>query len=232
MQYTVVLNDARKQFTLDQDKIFPPEETVKRFHANLKKTDLDILKSTHRIDNGRLDIPVYFSTCGVDAVKIIGTKKQMGKGGTPAQAEASAGIGLAYVVPIAVGVRWFPDKKGLIMGLAVAGFGFGAMGWVKGAGAWGHLLENMGISNTFAIYGIAFLMMVVIGGMFMVMPPKGWKPEGWNPPAASDAAATGAVDFTSAQMLGTPQFYMIFFTFICGAGKNLIEDDRAGKAAV
>ncbi len=95
MQYTVVLNDAHKQFTLDQDKILPPEETVKRFHEKLKKIDLDILKSTHRIDNGRLDIPVYFSTCGVDAVNIIGTKKQMGKGGTPAQAEASAVMELA-----------------------------------------------------------------------------------------------------------------------------------------
>ncbi len=95
MQYTVELNDALKQFTLDQDKIFPPEETVKRFHEKLKNTDLDILKSTHRIDNGRLDIPVYFSTCGVDAVNIIGTKKQMGKGGTPAQAEASAVMELA-----------------------------------------------------------------------------------------------------------------------------------------
>ena len=47
-----------------------------------------------------------------------------------------AGIGLAYVVPIAVGVKWFPDKKGTITGLAVAGFGFGATIWVKLAGAW------------------------------------------------------------------------------------------------
>jgi OFA family oxalate/formate antiporter-like MFS transporter len=51
-----------------------------------------------------------------------------------------AGIGLAYVVPIAVGMRWFPDKKGMITGLAVAGFGFGAMLWVKLAGSWGHLI--------------------------------------------------------------------------------------------
>ncbi|MEA3479170.1 MAG: MFS transporter, partial [Bacteroidota bacterium] len=60
-----------------------------------------------------------------------------------------AGIGFAYVVPIAVGMRWFPDKKGMITGLAVAGFGFGAMLWVKLAGSWGHLIENMGLSSTF-----------------------------------------------------------------------------------
>ncbi len=95
MQYTVILNDAHKRFTADQDKIFPPQETVKRFHDKLTKIDLDILKSTIRIDNGRLNIPVYFSTCGVDAVNVIGTKKQMGKGGTPEQAEASALMELA-----------------------------------------------------------------------------------------------------------------------------------------
>ena len=134
-----------------------------------------------------------------------------------------AGIGLAYVVPIAVGVRWFPDKKGLIMGLAVAGFGFGAMGWVKGAGAWGHLIQNVGLSNTFAIYGIAFLLMVVIGGMFMIFPPDGWKPAGWNPPEAKDGApATGAVNFTSGEMLKTPQFFMIFLCFVAGGGAGLM----------
>jgi len=95
MNYTVTLNDAYKRFTLDQDKILPPEETVKRFKDKLKKIDLDILKRTIRIDNGRLNIPIYFSTCGEDAAAVIGTKKQMGKGGTPQQAEASAVMELA-----------------------------------------------------------------------------------------------------------------------------------------
>ncbi len=95
MPYKVTLNDAYKRYTADQDKIFTPQETVARFNDKLKKIDLDILKSTIRIDNGRLDIPVYFSTCGADAVDIIGTKKQMGKGGTPEQAEASAVMELA-----------------------------------------------------------------------------------------------------------------------------------------
>ena len=95
MKYTITLNNAYKQFTLDQDKILPPEETVKRFKTKLKKIDLDILKNTVRIDNGRLNIPIYFSTCGKDAAAVIGTKKQMGKGGTPSQAEASAVMELA-----------------------------------------------------------------------------------------------------------------------------------------
>jgi len=91
----VILKDAFKRFTFDQDKALTPEETVRRFKEKLKEVDLDILEGTRRIDNGRLDIPVYFSICGRDARETIGAKKQMGKGGTPEQAEASAVMELA-----------------------------------------------------------------------------------------------------------------------------------------
>ena len=95
MPYKIVLKDAFKGYTYDQDKILSPEETVARFKAKLKEVDLDVLKETLRIDNGRLGIPVYFSICGKDAETVIGAKKQMGKGGTPQQAEASAVMELA-----------------------------------------------------------------------------------------------------------------------------------------
>ena len=95
MSCTITLEDAYKGYTFDQDKIITPEETVGRFKNRLKKMDLDILEETVRIDNGRLDIPIYFSVCGRDAAKIIGTKKQMGKGGTPSKSEASAVMELA-----------------------------------------------------------------------------------------------------------------------------------------
>ncbi|MFC1886477.1 YcaO-like family protein [Thermodesulfobacteriota bacterium] len=91
----IVLNDAFKRFTLDQDKVMTPEETVRRFKEKLKNLDMDILERTVRIDNGRLGIPVYFSMCGKDAASVIGTKKQMGKGASTAQAEASAVMELA-----------------------------------------------------------------------------------------------------------------------------------------
>jgi len=95
MSYKVVLADAYKGYTRDLDKFITPGETVRRFKEKLKKINLDILEGTERIDNGRLDIPVYFSICGKDAEEIIGTRKQMGKGGTPHQAEASAVMELA-----------------------------------------------------------------------------------------------------------------------------------------
>ncbi len=95
MTYAIELKDAPKGYTYDQDKIMSPEETVARFKARLAGLKLDILSRTRRIDNGRLDIPVFFSECGLDAARVIGTKKQMGKGGTPSQAEASAVMELA-----------------------------------------------------------------------------------------------------------------------------------------
>ena len=95
MSIKITLKDAYKRFTLDQDKVFPPEETVRRFKQKLKKLNLDILESTVRIDNGRLDIPIFFSYCGKDARLLTGTRKQMGKGATPQQAEASAVMELA-----------------------------------------------------------------------------------------------------------------------------------------
>jgi OFA family oxalate/formate antiporter-like MFS transporter len=136
---------------------------------------------------------------------------------------AGAGLGLAYVVPIAVGMRWFPDKKGLITGLAVAGFGFGALLWVKLAGEWLQLIKIYGLSGAFAIYGVVFTMMVVLGSLVMIFPPEGWKPSGWSQSAgAGGVAAAGSVDFESRQMLATPQFYMIFLTLLFGSSAGLM----------
>ena len=133
-----------------------------------------------------------------------------------------AGIGIGYVVPIAVGMRWFPDKKGMITGLAVAGFGFGAMLWVKLAGAWGHLIADYGLSSTFTAYGVAFAVLVFIGATWMVFPPEGWLPEGYIPPETAAGNASNKQDFTSNEMLKTPQFFLIFLTFVFSAGAGLM----------
>jgi OFA family oxalate/formate antiporter-like MFS transporter len=131
-----------------------------------------------------------------------------------------AGIGLGYVVPIAVGMQWFPDKKGMITGLAVAGFGFGAMGWVKLAGAWGQLIETYGLSQTFLIYGAAFAILIVIGSIWMCSPPKGWVPEGFE--AGKPVSTKGQMNFGVSEMFRTPQFYLVFITFAVSAGAGLM----------
>ncbi|MCJ2164176.1 MULTISPECIES: OFA family MFS transporter [unclassified Pseudodesulfovibrio] len=135
---------------------------------------------------------------------------------------SGTGIGIGYVVPIAVGMRWFPDKKGMITGLAVAGFGFGAMGWVKLAGSWGHLIADYGLSTTFVVYGVIFTSLVVLGGLWMVFPPEGWVPEGYIPPettAASEAAEEG---LKGIGIIKTYQFKLIFLTFVFSAGAGLM----------
>ena len=90
MHSGIELKDCFKSYTYDQEKANSPRETIERVRARLKEIDLDILKETIRIDTGRLGIPIYISRCGSDAVQVIGTQKQMGKGGTPEQSEASA----------------------------------------------------------------------------------------------------------------------------------------------
>lgn len=145
-----------------------------------------------------------------------------------------AGIGLAYVCPIATCVKWFPDKKGLITGLAVAGFGFGALIWVKltegfkfgpvnltpgWTGLWG---AGWTVANVFLLYGILFAGLVLVASLVLVNPPAGFKPAGWNPPAPGSGAASGAVDFTAKEMVRTPQFWSLFLTFMFGATSGLM----------
>ncbi|HEY9074579.1 MAG TPA: YcaO-like family protein, partial [Desulfobaccales bacterium] len=87
---TLQLADAFKGYTYDQDKLTTPEETIRRVRERLAALNLSILAETMRIDSGRLDIPVFISLLGADARRVVPTQKQMGKGATPVQSEASA----------------------------------------------------------------------------------------------------------------------------------------------
>jgi MFS family permease len=140
-----------------------------------------------------------------------------------------AGIGLAYVVPISVCVKWFPDKKGLITGMAVAGFGFGATIWVKLAGSWfGGLLNTTsvfglpGVQSVFVIYGIALAALVLLGSFVMVNPPDNYLPSGWTPPVTENNDHEGAVEFRAHDMLRTPQFYMLWSVFMFAGVSGLM----------
>ncbi len=140
-----------------------------------------------------------------------------------------SGIGLGYVVPIAVGMRWFPDKKGLITGLAVAGFGFGATLWMTLSGKLGNLggaelIATIGLSKTFITLGIAYTILVLIGSIWMVFPPEGWKPDGWKESTtnSNDKSQSKVVELSSSEMLKTAQFYMILLTFAFGASAGLM----------
>jgi OFA family oxalate/formate antiporter-like MFS transporter len=131
-----------------------------------------------------------------------------------------AGIGLGYVCPIAACVKWFPDMKGFITGIAVAGFGAGAVIFITVGGA---LVSSSGVSVTFLVFGIIFLVSVVVGSFLLSNPPAGWKPSGWSPPAPKEGAKPAAVrDLTQGQVVCTPQFWMAWGAFVFSAGCGLM----------
>lgn len=148
---------------------------------------------------------------------------------------SGAGIGLAYVVPIATGVKWFPDKKGLVSGLAVAGFGFGAFIWIlvanppsilgfKGlisqqAGSFAYTVAN--VDAAFLIYGVAFTVLVLLGAFVMKNPPPGWKPSGWTPPPVQSGKKAN-ISLQPKEMLKTKSFYILWMMFIIGALAGLM----------
>ncbi len=116
------------------------------------------------------------------------------------------GLGLGYIVPLATLITWFPDRRGMITGLAVAGFGAGALVTAPIAQA---LLTSVGIPSTFAILGGAYLVAVVVAGLFMKNAPEGYRPEGWQPPAALQASRASH-DYTLNQALRSWQWYALW----------------------
>ncbi len=94
-KHTITFAECPKTFTRDQDKARTPEQTIENFYRKIDDFDIKILSEVKRIDNGRLDIPVYFSVCTDEARSMTGTKKQMGKGASPIQSKASACMELA-----------------------------------------------------------------------------------------------------------------------------------------
>jgi MFS transporter, OFA family, oxalate/formate antiporter len=113
------------------------------------------------------------------------------------------GIGLGYIVPVATLVKWFPDRRGFITGIAVAGFGAGALITAPLAT---RLIISMGVLRTFAVLGIAYLVVVVAAASFMRNPPENYAPAGWKPSAAVTAQRS-ARDLTFREALGTWQWY-------------------------
>jgi MFS transporter, OFA family, oxalate/formate antiporter len=127
------------------------------------------------------------------------------------------GVGLAYGGPLATATRWFPDKKGLAVGLTLAGFGGSPFISANVASA---LIKSNGPVDTFLFMGIAFLIIVILLALPMKFPAAGWKPAGWQP----KAAAVSAADLDTGSMMKTPTFWGLFlaYTIGCLAGLGAI----------
>lgn len=126
------------------------------------------------------------------------------------------GIGFAYVCPISVGVKWFPDMRGLITGISVAGFGAGALIVAPIARS---LIDTINVFNTFILLGISFLILIIVGALILKNPPEGYKPEDWTPPPTSQATT---YNYSSSEMLRTYQFYLIWLIYFFGCATGLM----------
>ena len=129
---------------------------------------------------------------------------------------AGSGVGLCYSGPIQVATRWFPDKKGLAVGLTVAGFGGSPF---VSAYIASNLINSVGVLSTFLYLGIAFLVLVILLALPLRFPAAGWKPAGWSPKAG---AATAGADYGSAEMARTSSFWGLFICFIIGSLAGLM----------
>jgi len=139
-----------------------------------------------------------------------------------------AGIGFAYVCPIAALVKWFPDKKGLMTGVAVAGFGGGALifNYVEQ-----YLIGFFSgfIGYPLIVLGAIYLIFVVIGSQMLTAPPAGWLPEGFTPPATTaDGAGTGMMP---GEMVGTSTFKILWLMFVFAATAGLMTLGNVVSAA-
>lgn len=117
------------------------------------------------------------------------------------------GVGLAYIVPIAMLVKWFPDRRGFITGLAVAGFGAGAA--LTAPLSASVFLPTFGLSQTFIFLGIIYLVIVVVTAQFFRPAPDNYAPAGWQP-SAQLAATVGARNYTFREALSLPRWYLLW----------------------
>jgi len=122
------------------------------------------------------------------------------------------GVGIAYGAPVAVAARWFPDRRGLAVGLTLLGFGVSAIVTANAAGA---LIAAYGVMTTFAIFGVVLAAVLVVAALPLRFPPAGWQPAGWSAPAPGTGTAP-ACECDRRAMLRAGTFYGLFACYFVG----------------
>ncbi|HZD31368.1 MAG TPA: OFA family MFS transporter [Candidatus Angelobacter sp.] len=130
------------------------------------------------------------------------------------------GNGFGYATPIPVMAKWFPDKRGLAVGLAVGGYGAGSA--LFGPLANLYLIPVYGVHTTFQILGGIFLVMTLIGAFLLKNPPAGYKPQGWTPAPVTAKSGATTRDFTPGEVLRTPTFYFMWIAYALGTLAGLM----------
>jgi OFA family oxalate/formate antiporter-like MFS transporter len=128
------------------------------------------------------------------------------------------GNGFGYATPIPVMAKWFPDKRGLAVGLAVGGYGAGSA--IFGPLSQLKLIPAYGLPATFRILGAIFLVMTLVGAFLLKNPPIGYKPAGWTPVAGRSSGPSR--DLSPAEVLRTPTFYLMWVAYALGCSAGLM----------
>ena len=127
------------------------------------------------------------------------------------------GNGFGYATPMPVASKWFPDKRGLVVGLMVGGYGAGSAIFGPVATS---LIDSVGWRATFQILGVLFFAMGMIGTWLLQNPPAGYQPPGWKP--AQSGAGAPKREYTTAEMLRTPTFYALWVAYCLGTTAGLM----------
>lgn len=132
---------------------------------------------------------------------------------------AGIGLGVGYICPVSTLVKWFPDRRGLATGLAIMGFGFGAL---LAGSLIQYLVTHFGISSTFYVLGCSYFVIMMASAQYLAPPPEGWEPEGFSAAQASGKVKRieDLAQLNSIEALGTIRFYylwiMLFINITCG----------------
>ena len=137
------------------------------------------------------------------------------------------GMGMGYITPVATITKWFPDRRGLMTGVAVAGYGAGALIMSPFAA---RSIAARGVPLTFEILGVVYLIVVVLAAQFYRNPPAGWRPEGWQPSGAV-ATAASTYDFSVAEAMRTPQFWMLMLMLFLNVSAGIMIISQASPMA-
>jgi len=137
------------------------------------------------------------------------------------------GMGMGYITPVATVTKWFPDRRGLMTGVAVAGYGAGALIMSPFAA---RSIVARGVPATFEILGVVYLILVVAAAQCYANPPAGWRPAGWQPRGAV-AQAASTYDFTVGEAMRTRQFWMLWLMLFLNVSAGIMIISQASPMA-
>ena len=129
------------------------------------------------------------------------------------------GNGFGYATPVPVASKWFPDKRGLVVGIMVGGYGAGSAIFGPMATS---LIGSVGWRSTFQILGALFFVMGMIGAWLLENPPAGYVPPGWTPPQTGAAAQGVKRDYLPSEMVRTKTFALLWVAYCLGVTAGLM----------